>query len=93
MNWIKILNFIDGIFPLQEKDLKLGNLYKIQGEDLAFRYIQYGYQKNTKSKTFHFKHHQLKEYTFKDLSKVEREATKEEERVYNLIKNHINNIK
>jgi len=93
MNWVKILNFIDGIFPLKEKDLKLGNLYKIQGEDLPFRYIQYGHQKKTKSKTFHFKHHKIKEYIFKDTSRIEREATEEEKRLYNLIKNHVNNIK
>jgi hypothetical protein len=92
MNWIKILNFIDGIFPLEEKDLKLGSLYKIKGEDLPFRYIQYSHLKKTDKKTFHFKHHQLKEYVFSDLTKIEREATPEEIRIYNLIKNHVNNI-
>jgi len=92
MNWIKVLNFIDGIFPVKEKDLKLGALYKIQGEELPFRYIQYSHLKNAKKKTFHFKHHQLKEYIFKDLSKVEREADKEEIRTYNLIKAHVNDI-
>jgi hypothetical protein len=92
MNWIKILNFIDGIFPIEEKELKLGTLYKIKGEELPFRYIQYSHLKNADKKTFHFKHHQLKEYIFNDLTKIEREATPEEIRVYNLIKNHVNNI-
>lgn len=92
MNWIKILNFIDGIFPIQEKNLKLGTLYKIQGEELPFRYIQYSHLKKVKKKTFHFKHHQLKEYIFDNLSKVEREATPEEVKIYNLIKEHVNEI-
>lgn len=90
MNWIKILNFIDGAFAVQEKDIKLGKLYKIKGEELPFRYIQYGHLKSVNKKTFHFKHHKLKEYLFKDLSKIEREATPEEIRVYNLIKEHVN---
>jgi len=92
MNWIKVLNFIDGIFPVEEKNLKLGTLYKIRGEELPFRYIQYSHLKSSNKKTFCFKHHQLKEYVFNDLSKVEREATAEEIRIYNLIKEHINNI-
>jgi hypothetical protein len=92
MNWIKILNFIDGIFPVEEKSLKLGTLYKLQGEELPFRYIQYSNLKNKNKKTFHFKHHNLKEYIFNDLSRVEREATREEVRVYNLIKEHVNEI-
>lgn len=92
MNWIKVLNFIDGIFPLEEKDLKLGKLYKLKDEELPFRYIQYSHLRNINQKTFHFKHHQLKEYVFKDLSKVEREATPEEVRLYNLIKEHVNEI-
>jgi len=92
MNWIKVLNFIDGIFPVKEKDLKLGTLYKIQGEELPFRYIQYSHLKNPNKKTFHFKHHQLKEYVFNDLSKIERQADKEEIRLYNLVKEHVNEI-
>jgi len=92
MNWIKILNFIDGIFPLTEKDLKLGTLYKIQGEAFPFRYIQYSHLRNENKKTFHFKHHQLKEYVFNDLSKIERQADKEEIRLYNLVKEHVNEI-
>jgi hypothetical protein len=92
MNWVKILNFIDGIFPIEEKALKLGTLYKIKGEQLPFRYIQYSHLKNVDKKTFHFKHHQLKEYIFNDLGQVEREATPEEARVYNLIKEHVNEI-
>ncbi len=92
MNWVKILNFIDGIFPVEEKDMKLGSLYKIKGEELPFRYIQYNQPIKSDKKTFCFKHHQLKEYIFKDLSQVEREATPEEVRVYNLIKSHVNEI-
>lgn len=92
MNWIKILNFIDGIFSIDEKELKLGTLYKIKNEELPFRYIQYSHQKNINKKTFYFKHHQLKEYAFNDLSGVEREATPEEVRLYNLIKEHVNEI-
>lgn len=92
MNWVKILNFIDGIFPIEEKELRLGTLYKIKGEELPFRYIQYSHLRNVDKKTFHFKHHQLKEYIFNDLSKVEREATPEEVRIYNLIKEHVNEI-
>lgn len=90
MSWIKILDFIDGVFPAEEKELKFGSLYKIKGEELPFRYIQYSNSKN--KKVFCFKHHQLKQYVFKDLSKVEREATPEEVRLYNLIKEHVNEI-
>ena len=39
MNWIKILNFIDGVFEEEKQDPVLGTLYKIKGEDLVFRYI------------------------------------------------------
>jgi len=92
MNWIKILNFIDGVFPLEEKDMKLGTLYKIKGEELPFRYIQYSHLRKADKKTFHFKHHQLKEYIFSDLNQIERKATQEEIRVYNIIKDHVNNI-
>jgi len=92
MNWIKILNFIDDIFPIEEKDMKLGTLYKLKNEQLPFRYIQYSHWRKADKKTFHFKHHKLKEYIFSDLSEVEREATLEEVRVYNLIKEHVNEI-
>lgn len=92
MNWLKILNFIDRDGSIEEKDLKFGTLYKIQGEELPFRYIQYNHSKNENKKTFHFKHHQLKKYVFKNLSRVEREATPEEIRLYNLIKEHVNEI-
>ena len=71
MNWVKILNFIDGIFPIQEKDMRLGALYKLKDEELPFRYIQYSHLRNADKKTFHFKRHQLKEYILKDLSQVE----------------------
>lgn len=90
MSWIKILDFIDGVFPAEKKELKLGSLYKIKGEELPFRYIQYSNLKN--KKVFCFKHHQLKQHVFTDLSKVEREATPEEVRLYNLIKEHVNEI-
>lgn len=90
MNWVKVLNFIDGVF--EDNDLKpeYGKLYKIEGESLPFRFI---YSKGDEVRGVHrFKHHQLKEYTFYDFKKVEREANLEEVRVYNLIKNHVDNI-
>ena len=92
MMFKKILNFIDGIFFVDEKDLKLGTLYKIKGEELPFRYIQYSHLKNKNNKSFHFKHHQLKEYIFKNTDYIEREANPEEIRIYNLIKDHVNEI-
>jgi len=94
MKMIKILNFIDSIFPTQEPiKLKLGTLYKIKGEDLPFRYIEYSNLINTDNgKLYHFKHHQLKQYTFSSLDRVEREANIDEIRIYNLIKNHVNSI-
>jgi hypothetical protein len=94
MKMIKILNFIDSIFPTQEPiKLKLGTLYKIKGEDLPFRYIEYSNLINTDNgKFYHFKHHQLKQYTFSSLDRVEREANTDEIRIYNLIKNHVNSI-
>jgi hypothetical protein len=91
MNWIKILNFIDGVFPQEELKLKLGTLYKIRGEDLPFRHIEYSRTDNG-NKLYRFKHHQLKEYAFSSLDKVERKANPEEVRLYNLIKNHINSV-
>jgi len=91
MSWIKILNFIDGVFPEAEVKVKLGTLYKIKAEDLPFRHIEYSHT-NGGNKLYRFKHHQLKEYAFSSLDKVEREANPEEVRIYNLIKNHINNV-
>ena len=93
MNWIKILNFIDGIFP-EEQQLQpvLGTLYKIKGEELPFRYIRFANDSYPNKAIYHFKHHQLKEYKFNDLSKIERQANKEEVRLYNLIKNHVNKV-
>jgi hypothetical protein len=92
MNWIKILNFIDGAFEQQKEEPTLGTLYKIKGEDLAFRYIRFTNGFLSNKPIYHFKHHQLKEYKFNDLSKIERKANKEEIRIYNLIKTHINSI-
>ena len=90
MNWVKILNFIDGIFP--EEQPTLGTLYKIKGEELPFRYIRFANESYANKAIYHFKHHQLKEYKFNDLSKIEREANKEEVRLYNLIKEHVNEV-
>ena len=41
---------------------------------------------------YYFKHHQLKEYKFNDLSKIERKANEKEIKTYNNIKEHINEI-
>lgn len=90
MNWIKILNFIDGVFPEEKIQPTLGTLYKLKGEELAFRYIRFANDSYPNRPIYHFKHHQLKEYQFTNLDKVEREANKEEVRLYNLIKNHVN---
>ena len=90
MNWVKILNFIDGIFPQEQVQPILGTLYKIKGEELPFRYIRFMNDSYPNKPIYHFKHHQLKEYKFNDLSKIEREANKEEIRLYNLIKEHVN---
>jgi len=92
MNWIKILDFIDGIFPEEQIQPTLGTLYKIKGEELPFRYIRFANDSYSNKPVYHFKHHQLKEYKFTNLDKVEREANKEEVRLYNLIKGHINEI-
>lgn len=93
MNWIKILNFIDGIFEEEIIKPTLGTLYKIEGEDLPFRYIRFTKDFISNKPVYHFKHHQLKEYKFNDLSKVERKASSEEIKVYNIIKEHVNLIK
>ena len=92
MNIIKILNFIDGIFEEEKEQPVLGTLYKIKGEDLAFRYIRFTKDLYSNKPVYHFKHHQLKEYKFNDLCKVERKANKQEIRMYDLIKNHINKV-
>ena len=70
-------------------DLKRGTLYKMQGEDMPFRYIEYSRLVNTKNDgLYHFKYHQLKNITLSktNLDRVEREATSEEVRIYNLTK-------
>ena len=90
MNWIKILNFVDQIFPQEQVQPILGTLYKIKGEELPFRYIRFMNDSYPNKAIYHFKHHQLKEYKFNDLSKIERQANKEEVRLYNLIKEHVN---
>ena len=90
MNWIKILNFVDQIFPQDQVQPILGTLYKIEGEELPFRYIRFMNDSYPNKAIYHFKHHQLKEYKFNDLSKIERQANKEEVRLYNLIKEHVN---
>lgn len=90
MNWVKILNFIDGVFEQDSTQPKYGKLYKIKNESLAFRYV---YVKGDSLNKIHrFKHHQLKEYIFSDFSKIEREANPEEIRVYNIIKDHVNEL-
>ncbi len=92
MNWVKILNFIDGIFPEEQGKPILGKLYKIKGEELPFRYIRFANDYYPNKAIYHFKHHQLKEYKFINLNRIEREANKEEIRLYNLIKEHVNEI-
>jgi len=92
MNWIKILNFIDGVFEEEKEQPVLGTLYKIKGENLPFRYIRFANEPYSNKSVYHFKHHQLKEYKFNDLCKIERKANKEEVRIYNLIKNHVNEV-
>jgi hypothetical protein len=92
MNWIKILNFIDKVFPQEQIQPILGTLYKIKGEELPFRYIRFINDPCSNKPVYRFKHHQLKEYKFNDLSRVERKANKEEVRIYNLIKEHVNEV-
>jgi len=86
----KILNFIDAVFEEEKEQPVLGTLYKIKGEVLPFRYIRFTNEVYSNKPVYHFKHHQLKEYKFNNLSKVERKANKEEIRIYNLIKDHVN---
>lgn len=83
----KILNFFDKSEPLS---LKYGNLYKLKDEELPFRYVFN--REDGKKNLYRFKHHQLKEYIFSDLSSVERKANPEEVRVYNIIKDHVNEL-
>lgn len=95
----KILQFFDKsksedlIFPQDIDPDTLptyGKLYKIENESLPFRYV---YCRGDDKKGIHrFKHHQLKEYVFSDFSLVEREASKEEVKIYNKIKDHVNEI-
>lgn len=92
MNWVKILDFIDGIFQEEQIQPTLGKLYKIKGEELPFRYIRFTNGSYPNKEIYHFKHHQLKEHKFHDLSRIEREADPEEIRIYNLIKDHVNEI-
>lgn len=92
MNIIKILNFIDGIFEEEKEQPVLGTLYKIKGEDLVFRYIRFAHDVYSNKPVYHFKHHQLKEHKFNNLSRVERKANKQEIRMYDLIKDHINKV-
>jgi hypothetical protein len=89
MNWVKILNFIDGVF---EEQPILGTLYKIKGEDLPFRYIRFTNDSYANKAVYHFKHHQLKEYKFNDLSQIERKANQKEINIYDNIKDHINKM-
>ena len=93
MNWVKILNFVDLVFPQKQVQPILGTLYKIKGESLPFRYIRFANESYANKAIYHFKHHQLKEYKFNDFSKVERKANKEEVRIYNLIKDHVNKLR
>jgi hypothetical protein len=83
----KILSFLD---KSEQVSPKYGSLYKLKNETLPFRYV-YVYGDN-KKRIHRFKHHQLKEYIFYDLSQVEREANPEEARLYNKIKDHINEL-
>jgi len=90
MNWIKVLNFIDGVFEQEPLKPEHGKLYKIKDEPLPFRYV---YARGDDLNKIHrFKHHQLKEYIFYNFNKIEREANPEEIRVYNLIKDHVNEL-
>ena len=88
----KILDFIDGAFEEEKEQPILGTLYKIKGEVLPFRYIRFSNEIYSNKPVYHFKHHQLKEYKFNDLSKIERKANKKEINIYNSIKEHVNEI-
>lgn len=86
MNWFKLLLNEKKEVPI------LGTLYKIKNESLPFRYIRFTNDFLSNKPVYHFKHHQLKEYKFNNFSKIERKANPEEIRIYNLIKNHVNEI-
>ena len=88
----KILDFIDGVFEEEKEQPILGTLYKLEGEDLPFRYIRFANDSYSNKAVYHFKHHQLKEYKFNNLSKVERKANQKEINIYNNIKDHVNKI-
>jgi hypothetical protein len=88
----KILNFIDGVFEEEKEQPVLGTLYKLKEEDFPFRYIRFTNDSYSNKPVYHFKHHQLKEYKFNDLSKVERKANQKEINIYNNIKDHVNKI-
>jgi hypothetical protein len=88
----KILNFIDAVIEEKKEEPILGTLYKIKGEDLPFRYIRFTNETHPNKRVYHFKHHQLKEYKFNDLLKVERKANQKEINIYNDIKDHVNKI-
>lgn len=92
MNWVKILDFIYGVFEEQKDQPVLGTLYKLKGEDLPFRYIRFANDSYSNKAIYHFKHHQLKEYKVNDLSKIERKANQKEINIYNNIKNHVNKV-
>ena len=90
MNWVKVLNFIDGVFEQEPIKPEYGKLYKIKDESLPFRYV---FVCGDNEKGIHrFKHHQLKEHIFFDFNKIQREANPEEIRVYNIIKDHVNEL-
>jgi len=83
----KILQYLDKSEHLCPK---YGKLYKLKNEPLPFRYI-FVYGDNKKG-IHRFKHHQLKEYIFYNFQDVEREANTEETRLYNIIKDYINEV-
>jgi len=87
----KILDFVDVNFLSKQKiNFIYGKLYKLKNEALPFRYI---HRNGDKEKgLYRFKHHYLKEYVFYNLNEVEREANRKEIRIYNLIKEHINEV-
>jgi len=90
MNWVKVLNFIDGVFKQEAVEPEYGKLYKIKNEPLPFRYVYV--RGDDLNKIHRFKHHQLKEYIFSNFKKIEREANSEETRIYNKIKDYVNEL-
>jgi len=67
-----------------------GKLYKLKDEELPFRYV-YCRGDNEKG-IYRFKHHKLKQYLFHNFDKIHREANENEKKLYNLIKEHVNDI-